>query len=169
MTRPVRTEGDAAAGARHRPPPPTPGEIEKKTRRSDDDARGGGMTFAAAPSISPREATALRRHSRGARGLRVGDDDGIAPPAAEDRGSPGRSRRLQREAQAGLLTLSMATVSARSAWWLAIRPATLTASAAPVRGGEGQSLDPPPPPFDRSRRRPLRGRRGHTKNTSYGA
>lgn len=84
MTRPVRTEGDAAAGARHRPPPPTPGEIEKKTRRSDDDARGGGMTFAAAPSISPREATALRRHIRGARGLRVGEDDGIAPPAAED-------------------------------------------------------------------------------------
>ncbi|HQR23865.1 MAG TPA: 1,4-dihydroxy-2-naphthoate polyprenyltransferase [Steroidobacteraceae bacterium] len=31
----------------------------------------------------------------------------------------------------------MATVSARSAWWLAIRPATLTASAAPVLVGTG--------------------------------
>jgi 1,4-dihydroxy-2-naphthoate octaprenyltransferase len=31
----------------------------------------------------------------------------------------------------------MATVSARSAWWLAIRPATLTASAAPVLVGSG--------------------------------
>ena len=31
----------------------------------------------------------------------------------------------------------MATVSARSAWWLAIRPATLTASAAPVFVGTG--------------------------------
>jgi 1,4-dihydroxy-2-naphthoate octaprenyltransferase len=31
----------------------------------------------------------------------------------------------------------MATVSARSAWWLAIRPATLTASAAPVLVGAG--------------------------------
>jgi len=31
----------------------------------------------------------------------------------------------------------MATVSARSAWWLAIRPATLTASAAPVFVGVG--------------------------------
>jgi 1,4-dihydroxy-2-naphthoate octaprenyltransferase len=31
----------------------------------------------------------------------------------------------------------MATVSARSAWWLAMRPATLTASAAPVLVGSG--------------------------------
>ena len=31
----------------------------------------------------------------------------------------------------------MATVSARSAWWQAIRPATLTASAAPVLVGTG--------------------------------
>jgi 1,4-dihydroxy-2-naphthoate octaprenyltransferase len=31
----------------------------------------------------------------------------------------------------------MATVSARSAWWLAMRPATLTASAAPVLVGTG--------------------------------
>jgi 1,4-dihydroxy-2-naphthoate octaprenyltransferase len=31
----------------------------------------------------------------------------------------------------------MATVSARSAWWLALRPATLTASAAPVLVGTG--------------------------------
>jgi 1,4-dihydroxy-2-naphthoate octaprenyltransferase len=31
----------------------------------------------------------------------------------------------------------MATVSARSAWWLAVRPATLTASAAPVLVGTG--------------------------------
>jgi 1,4-dihydroxy-2-naphthoate octaprenyltransferase len=31
----------------------------------------------------------------------------------------------------------MASVSARSAWWLAIRPATLTASAAPVLVGSG--------------------------------
>ena len=31
----------------------------------------------------------------------------------------------------------MATVSARSAWWLAVRPATLTASAAPVLVGAG--------------------------------
>jgi len=31
----------------------------------------------------------------------------------------------------------MATVSARSAWWLAVRPATLTASAAPVLVGSG--------------------------------
>lgn len=31
----------------------------------------------------------------------------------------------------------MATVSARAAWWLAIRPATLTASAAPVLVGTG--------------------------------
>ena len=31
----------------------------------------------------------------------------------------------------------MASVSARSAWWLAIRPATLTASAAPVLVGTG--------------------------------
>ena len=34
----------------------------------------------------------------------------------------------------------MATVSARSAWWLAIRPATLTASAAPVLVGSGAAL-----------------------------
>ena len=34
----------------------------------------------------------------------------------------------------------MATVSARSAWWLAIRPATLTASAAPVLVGTGAAL-----------------------------
>jgi 1,4-dihydroxy-2-naphthoate octaprenyltransferase len=34
----------------------------------------------------------------------------------------------------------MATVSARSAWWLAMRPATLTASAAPVLVGTGAAL-----------------------------
>jgi 1,4-dihydroxy-2-naphthoate polyprenyltransferase len=34
----------------------------------------------------------------------------------------------------------MATVSARSAWWLAIRPATLPASAAPVLVGTGVAL-----------------------------
>jgi len=44
---------------------------------------------------------------------------------------------LQREASARLLALPMATVSARSAWWLAMRPATLTASAAPVLVGTG--------------------------------
>jgi len=59
------------------------------------------MTFAAAQSISPREATALRRHIRGARGLRVGEDDGIAPPAAEDGvggagGHEGAARRRRR-------------------------------------------------------------------------
>ena len=47
------------------------------------------MTFAA-PSISYREATALRRHIRGARGRKVGDDDIVAPPAAEDGVSAGR-------------------------------------------------------------------------------
>ena len=36
----------------------------------------------------------------------------------------------------------MATVSARSAWWLAIRPATLTASAAPVLVGAGAKTSP---------------------------
>jgi len=34
----------------------------------------------------------------------------------------------------------MATVSARSAWWLAVRPATLTASAAPGKATDERPI-----------------------------
>ncbi|KAL3778009.1 hypothetical protein ACHAW5_003432 [Stephanodiscus triporus] len=78
--RPVRADG---ASGEHRPPHPS-GVLEGETR-SSDCARGGKMTFAK-PSISPREAMALRRHIlRGTRGKRSGID-------AED-GVGGESRR----------------------------------------------------------------------------
>ena len=89
----------------------------------------------------PAEGRLQRRHRRTCRGAAARRRR--HPALLHERGGPGRSRRLRREAQAGLREVSPQAVIAEAAprpcplavWWIGARPRTLVAAIVPALVG----------------------------------